>query len=1271
MKALKIFLYTSLFAVFLLSGTVLFIGKTESGLGLLHNIINRIAPQSVHIEDWHGKLFDEFILTGLSVRLESMNLDVEEINFSWNPLDLFRAKLNLGQIGVRNSRLLLKEDPNEDNTQRESNSVGVNVGPILSVFQVELGEASVESFEVFDASQESLVVIDSILLNATGSKEKILVRDFDLQAPDFGISIKGEIAPLKNWKSELTGGWRLVGYGFHQMTGTYSIAGPLHELSVEAELVTPGHIRVEGTLSNLLSEAEWVATVVASDFDLSTWIQDCPEIVIATFHGDVTGDFANYGGVVESELSWAGFRDLRLTGELDGDGLGILFPRLRVEKNDGFAEANGGAISWEKLFSWKAFLHVEKFNPENLTEVLQGRLDGEFESVGDVTEEGLDASFDIKYINGDLLGIELDLAGRLQLDEDGIYSDNLNIKSGKVQGIARIDNALFKWDDSYSWSIDVTFDDFDPVIVNPQLYGEVNGRLNGAGKWSEDGVIGALTLEDITGDLRGKPLTGSGRLQIYENKFESKGMELSVGNSVLRLAGEVTEEMELEVSFHSPDLFEFLPEARGALDITGRVTGSRQEPQMAIQLSGNKLGYQDQSLESVTGEFHLQKGVEGKLGGKLHAEELNVSGVDVSHATLKLNGTLARHTLNTEIETENIQLQLRVTGEYGENWVGKIQNTKIESLSFGTWLQFGQAEIQVENESVQLGSFCLTEQENHSNGCISLNTFFHEATLWDLAVKIDEFDLRLLDRAELLPYKIDGKLSSRMNLSGSSVALTNGSGWVELPNVELHFVDEEIEEDTFELQNSFFSFEHFQNTLDTYGFLQVQSGGEMRWELKFSDFGNFDMSFGKMGIKGAIDLNRLELTMLGALAHLGVQPKGAMSGSLDASGTFKEPKLIGNLVLEEGGVELIYQGIVLDDIQLSLAATGENTRVRGRIESGEGYLDINGSLGYNQQGGWGELKLTGNNFQLVNLPEYSFKIDPDVVFKFTENRGELTGRVGVPYGLIVPEELNNTVSVSEDVVLVDQPPEVSGNGWPFYLDLKVMLGEDVSIDGYGLSGHLGGDFQVKITPEEFITGLGELDLRDGKFSLYGQSFDIARGRVLFTGGPIDNPGIDVRAQKVVSAEQAKGKGYTVGVDISGLVQDLQFHLFSDPYMDDTEILSHLILGHSLAGSNQAEGNILQAAAASLGLKGGSKLFSRIGDLLLIDDMHLEGNAQDENVSFVVGKKITEDLYIGYDINMFSQLGQFRVRYDLTRGFWVETSSSSESTGADLMYSFER
>jgi len=124
-------------------------------------------------------------------------------------------------------------------------------------------------------------------------------------------------------------------------------------------------------------------------------------------------------------------------------------------------------------------------------------------------------------------------------------------------------------------------------------------------------------------------------------------------------------------------------------------------------------------------------------------------------------------------------------------------------------------------------------------------------------------------------------------------------------------------------------------------------------------------------------------------------------------------------------------------------------------------------------------------------------------------------------------------------------------------------------------------------------------------------------------------------------------------------------------MSETEILSYLILGRSLSGTDSGDQNMLAAAAEKLGVKGGSALLGDVGKLLSFDDLHLKGNANDENISVVVGKRLTENIYLGYDLNVFSQLGQYWIRYDLTKGFSVQSFSSSESSGADVIFTFER
>jgi translocation and assembly module TamB len=395
-----------------------------------------------------------------------------------------------------------------------------------------------------------------------------------------------------------------------------------------------------------------------------------------------------------------------------------------------------------------------------------------------------------------------------------------------------------------------------------------------------------------------------------------------------------------------------------------------------------------------------------------------------------------------------------------------------------------------------------------------------------------------------------------------------------------------------------------------------------------------------------------------------------VSGEFLLDGTLARPQLIGEARLDQGGINLPYQGISLAEISLKIEAAEDGARLSGRMVSGPGEVRADGTLRYGEQGIEGALHFSGKNFLLVNLPEWAINIDPNIDLTFSQRSADIKGMVTIPNALLTPEEMKNSVAESPDVVLVDSR-EQRRSGWPFSLDLDILLGDSVRIDGYGLSGRLGGSLRVKTPAGDMPTALGELDLIGGTYTIYGRTLDIARGRILFTGGPIDNPGVDVRAQRTFSDEVAKNRGYTVGVDISGLAQDLKFHLFSDPYMDKSEILSQLIVGRSLAFSTAEESGLLGEAAATLGLTGGNELFQGIGSILQLDDMHLEGSSNKENVSLVVGKRLTKDLYIGYDVNMFSQLGRFRVRYDLTNGFAVETSSSSQSTGADLLYSFEK
>ena len=73
---------------------------------------------------------------------------------------------------------------------------------------------------------------------------------------------------------------------------------------------------------------------------------------------------------------------------------------------------------------------------------------------------------------------------------------------------------------------------------------------------------------------------------------------------------------------------------------------------------------------------------------------------------------------------------------------------------------------------------------------------------------------------------------------------------------------------------------------------------------------------------------------------------------------------------------------------------------------------------------------------------------------------------------------------------------------------------------------IGGGITIKSGYDAITRATGELSVAEGKYSAYGRKLDIKYGRLIFTGGPVDNPGVNLRAQK-------EFPDVTAGVDVRG------------------------------------------------------------------------------------------------------------------------------------------
>jgi len=212
-----------------------------------------------------------------------------------------------------------------------------------------------------------------------------------------------------------------------------------------------------------------------------------------------------------------------------------------------------------------------------------------------------------------------------------------------------------------------------------------------------------------------------------------------------------------------------------------------------------------------------------------------------------------------------------------------------------------------------------------------------------------------------------------------------------------------------------------------------------------------------------------------------------------------------------------------------------------------------------------------------------------------------------------------------------------------------------------LDGRLTGSLSLRERPGKLATGRGELDVT-GNYRAYGQDLDIRRGKVLFTGGPVGNPGLDLLA--IRELDRVK-----VGVRVRGAADSPVLALYSDPAMDQAEALSYLVLGRPLNSASGNDGAQLGAAAAALGSVGGSLLASKLGAGTGLE-VGVESSSDLGGAALTVGRFLTPDIYFGVGQSLFESLSVAILRYRLSSSWELEGISGREFK-AGVNYKMER
>ena len=594
-------------------------------------------------------------------------------------------------------------------------------------------------------------------------------------------------------------------------------------------------------------------------------------------------------------------------------------------------------------------------------------------------------------------------------------------------------------------------------------------------------------------------------------------------------------------------------------------------------------------------------------------------------------------------------------GETNGRWRGTLEALSLEPAERKPWQLRAPAQLAYDTNSgaIQVTQACLASEP--ASLCIDADW---KGQGGDADLVLDGFPLSDLDPflAQALGYPAAafGEIDARVQASRAANGAIRGTASVDIASAGVR-LDADSDRALLQLDGlqlrATFDPQRLEATLVS----GLGDGGSVRATIDTATPFEADGT-----LSGNLDLAVPDLTMLELFTNQLVAPTGRIDADVRIAGTRAAPQVQGRATLAGFGGEIPAAGLVLTDGDFTFESAGPLAgTLRGSVKSGEGTLRVDGSVDGNTGAAeTARVALQGTNLTIVKVPEAEARVSPDLTIVLAGERVTLRGKVTVPFARVDLEHLQGTTKASSDVVVIDAEG-TQGEGLGVDSDISIELGDDVRLDGFGLKSKLSGQFAVRDEPGHATLGRGAIQV-SGAYKAYGQDLTITRGRLSYASTPIDNPAIDLRAEREVD-------DVTVGVQVRGTALLPELTLWSEPSMEQAEQLSYLVLGRPLRSASQEDGAQLSQAAAAFG---GNFLAKRLGARMGLDEVGVADNRALGGAALTVGKFLSPRLYVSYGVALFGEGQVVTFKYILSRLWNVQIDSGTENRAA-LNYKLER
>lgn len=862
----------------------------------------------------------------------------------------------------------------------------------------------------------------------------------------------------------------------------------------------------------------------------------------------------------------------------------------------------------------------------------------------------------------------VDVTSRSRLIPGGVELEQIDVRG--LGGTATMRGGL-RWTDGVSWQLAGSARGIDPREIRPAVSGSLDFDFRLGGRGTGPQSVLDIDWRNLRGQLRGTSARGQGGVTLSGSQWQFRDVDLTAGGFRLALDGALTpQRRDLNFRVEADDLGVVARDGRGRIRASGVLRGTPNALQLSMQASGTGIALAGLSIGTLEADIDIDPlaGPTAPVKALIRAGQLAGFGRNARQLAFVIDGTVADHELSLDVDSRELGIAARGKGRFldsgwTQSW-SRIDLDLVEDFRLGLSTPL---EVALNADGLTLERFCLRGRDDAgiTKTATLCAAYASQPQGWTGQLDIERLPLAALLPAPSPRVNYDGIVNASASVRSAPSGLPFGSLRADFTDARLRWTRANGREDIIPFGAGNARLDSTVEGLSGELTIAAADRGRARGELAAARDANGALDWRAMPLRASLRADSSALALLYLYVPEIDRSAGDLSADLVLGGTLGTPLVNGVLRLENGELDFYQVNLALRGIDAEARLLDNRFVLRSAARAGEGTINANAELVWRAGLPYGSLTLQGANLRVVDLPEARILASPDLRFDVDGRRLHASGSVAVPSARITPIDLTGARVTSKDEIRADRAVKDPSGTFLVSSNLRLSLGERVDVESFGLTGRLGGTLTLISTVDGTTRATGELGIADGKYAAFGRLLDIERGRLLFGGGLINDPGLDVRATKVFPEVKA-------GVNVRGTLREPRMTFFSEPSLPQSQIVSLVLAGG--AGDVGAAGASGTAVGRDVLLAQGSALLAqqlgqRLGRRIGIEDIGIEQNLSNET-SLVFGKYLSSRLYISYGISLAEAINTIKMRYSFNDRWTLRTEAGQESS-ADLVYTVEK